>query len=439
MKKQLLCTSAIALGVAAAPAAAQDWNLDWGGFFNTHVAVGDISTNLTALGAPGGTLPGTVGGQSWDGDGVDVFTNPEIIFSPSVTLDNGMTFGINIQMEGTTSGGPNIDESYASMSSDTFGRLDVGNENSAGYKLMTAAPEVTSLGINSPSTSAFIPFTGVDAAISAGMRLNAPGLGNAFTASLTALPFRQASLSAFTEVGGNNDVSRITYYTPDFNGLTVGLSYAPTAAINAGNSFSINRNAVISDVFDIGVNYSNTFGSTDITLSARWGTGDTPSVAAGASDPETWGVGFQVGFGNFTVGGSYTENDNDETLIGRAIAAPTVGGAAIPGATGAPAGTIGFGDSEGWSLGVTYDTAGPWSFEAVTYQSETDLVNAGAVIPGAKTDRELYRIGASRTLGPGVDWDIYVIHETRDATLLGILPGDEVEGTLLGTAINLSF
>jgi len=403
LKKQLLCTSAIALGVAAAPAAAQDWNLDWGGFYNTHVAIGDISDNITAI--TGAASP------SWDGDGFDIHTNPEIIFSPSVTLDNGMTFGINIQLEGTTTGGPFIDESYASMSSDTFGRLDVGNENSAGYKLMTAAPGVTSLGINSPSTSTFIPYSGVDAALSAFFGVT----GSTFTA----LPFRQAGLSAFTEVGGNNDVSRITYYTPDFNGLTVGLSYAPTAAVNAGNTFSVNRNAVLSDVFDIGVNYSNSFGSTDITLSARWGTGDSPSVAAGASDFETWGVGFQVGFGNFTVGGSYTENDNDETL--------------------APAGIVTAGDSEGWSLGVTYDTAGPWSFEAQTYQSETNLNFAGAAIAGAKTDREAYRIGASRTLGPGVDWDIYVIQETRNSNIGPLLPGDEVEGTILGTAINLSF
>jgi len=405
LKKQLLCTSAIALGLAAAPAAAQDWNMTWGGFFNTHVGIGDISDNITAVTG--------VASPKWDGEGVDIHTNPEIIFTPSVTLDNGMTFGINIQLEGNITGGPWIDESYASISSDTFGRLDVGNENSAGYKLMTAAPEVTSMSINSPSTSTFIPYTGVDAILGAFYGVTG--------STLTALPFRQAGLSAYTEVGGNNDVSRITYYTPDFNGLTVGISYANQGAVNAGNSFSINKNAVLSDIFDIGVNYSNTFGSTDITLSARWGTGDTPSVAVGASDFETWGVGFQVGFGNFTVGGSYAENDNDETL--------------------APAGVVSAGDSEGWSLGATYN-AGVWSFEALTYQSDTNLNFAGARIPGSKTEREAYRIGASRALGPGVDWDIYLVHETRNATggIIGLLlPGDEVEGTVLGTAINLSF
>ena len=160
------------------------------------------------------------------------------------------------------------------------------------------------------------------------------------------------------------------------------------------------------------------FGSTDVSIGARWGTGDTPSVAPLASDPETWGIGAQVSFGNFTVGGSYAENDNDETL----------------GATG----TIG--DSEGWSFGVTYDTAGPWSFEALAYISETDHAAGGAPLLGIKTDREAYRIGASRTLGPGVDWDIYVVHETRDVQgPAAVFAPTEVEGTLLGTAINLSF
>ena len=395
MKKQLLCTSAIALGIAAAPAAAQEWNLDWGGYMNQHVAFGDISTNLGVFGA---------GGQDWEGDGLSLHQTSEIIFTPNVTLDNGMTFGINIQLEGENVGA-RIDETYMSISSDTFGRLDLGAENSAGYKSMVGAPSVTSMYINSPSTSAFIPFTGYDAALTAVA---------ATPVNIVTLPFRQAGISSYTEVGGNNDVSRITYYTPDFNGLTVGVSYAAQGAVNAASSYSINKNTVLSDIFDIGVNYSNSFGSTDITLAARWGTGETPSVAAGASDFETWGVGFQVGFNNITIGGSWAENDNDETLI-------TSG--------------IGLGDSEGWSLGVTYDAAGPWAFELLTYQSETDLVVGGAST-GFTTDREAYKLGASRTLGPGVDWDIYLVHETRE---VDVIPGTEIEGTLLGTAINLSF
>ncbi|MEI4260800.1 porin [Roseovarius sp. D0-M9] len=368
MKKHLLSTSAIALGVAAAaPAAAQEWDVSFGGFMSQHVAYADI----------GGTAAAGL-----DLDGVDLHSNTEIIFTPSITLDNGLTFGVNVQMEGENQGGfSQIDESYMTISSDTLGKIVVGSENSAGYMSMVGAPGVTSMYINSPSISTFIPFS-----------LAYPG------------GFRQAGLSSYTEVAGNNDVQRLTYFTPSFNGLTVGISYAPTGALNVRNSYGVDRNAVLSDIFDIGANYSQTFGTTSVTLAARYGTGEAPT--GGGSDPETWGVGAQVGFGDFTVGGSYAENDNGLAL--------------------------GASDSEGWSLGVTYDVAGPWALEALTYQGETK--NAA----GNNADYKAYRIGASRDLGPGVSWDIYAAQVDADNGVTGAGAAD-IDGTIIGTGINLSF
>ncbi len=404
MKKHLLSTSAIALGVAmAAPAAAQEWDVSFGGFMSQHIAYADVSGSANT-------------GQ--DLDGVDIHSSTEIIFTPSITLDNGLTFGVNVQLEGENQGtnlghgtnrGSNtyIDESYMTISSDTMGRIVVGSENSAGYTLMTSAPVVTSMAINSPSISTFVPFS------------------NAYPGG-----FRQAGLSSFTEVAGNNDVQRLTYYTPSFNGLTLGVSYAPTGSVNVGNSFGVDKNDnVLSDIFDIGVNYSQTFGTTSVTLAARYGVGSQPNtlttvtgagldgldgtaddvtatVVNTASDPETWGIGAQVGFGAFTVGGSYAENDN--------------------GAAG------GVGDNSGWNLGMTYDIAGPWSVELVTYQGEQKVAG------GTKADYEAYRIGASRDLGPGVDWDIYVVQVDSDNGLVGAARRTS-NGTVIGTGINLSF
>jgi predicted porin len=365
LKKHLLSTSALALGVAmAAPAAAQQWDVSFGGFMSQHVAYKDLS---------GSAL--TAGG---DYDGVDIHSASEIHFTPSITLDNGLTFGAHVELEGENAGAAQIDESYMTISSDTLGQIIIGSENSAGYKSMVGAPGVTSMYINSPSISSFIPFS-----------LAYPG------------GFRQAGLSSYTEVAGNNDVQRLTYFTPSFNGLTLGVSYAPTGAINVANSFGgPDKDLVLSDIFDIGVNYSQTFGSTSVTLAARYGTGEAPAAFVG-SDPETWGVGAQIGFGDFTVGGSYAENDNG-----------VAGGA---------------GDSTGWSFGATYDMAGPWAFEALTYQGEFDT-------GPAKADYEAYRIGASRDLGPGVDWDIYVVHLKADDGAAA-----DVKGTVIGTGINLSF
>ncbi|MFX0542693.1 porin [Roseovarius sp. S4756] len=366
MKKHLLSTSAIALGVAAAaPAAAQEWDVSFGGFMSQHVAYADLSGSALT---PGG-----------DYDGVDIHSNTEIIFTPSITLDNGLTFGVNVQLEGEQNNFGEIDESYMTISSDTMGQIIIGSENSAGYKSMVGAPGVTSMYINSPSVSTFIPFS-----------LAYPG------------GFRQAGLSSFTEVAGNNDVQRLTYFTPSFNGLTLGVSYAPEGVGNVANSYGTDRNLILSDIFDIGVNYSQTFGTTSVTLSARYGTGD---AAGAASDPETWGVGMQIGFADFTFGGSYTVNDNGLAL--------------------------GNTDSEGWSLGMTYDIAGPWAVEALTYQGETDIGASNA-------DYEAYRIGASRDLGPGVDWDIYVVQLSADNGALGAANRD-VDGTIIGTGINLSF
>jgi predicted porin len=369
LKKQILSTSAIALGVAmAAPASAQEWNLDWGGFANTHVGISSIDRNA----ANEALFPGI------DNDGVNIFTNSEIIFSPNVTLDNGMTFGFNVQMEALNGGGgvDGIDESYVTISSDTLGRIDLGSENSAGYRSMVAAPQVGSMPINSRSTSAFVPVTG-----SGG--------------------FRQAALSSYTEVAGNNDVQRITYFTPSFNGLTLGVSYAPSSAGNASNNAPVNFNAPISDIIDIGISYSQSFNGVDVDFGGRWGTAEANVV--GVDDPETWGLGAAISVSGFTFGVGYAENDNG-----------IAGGA---------------GDQDGLSVGVAYDIAGPWTVGLEGYFGETDL---GA---GGSAEYDVIKLAASRSLGAGVSWDIYYFNQetTNDAT------GGKIEGDVVATAINLSF
>ena len=417
MKKQLLSTSAIALGVAmAAPASAQQWDMDWGGFANTHVGASDVD------------LPS---GSTADFDGVNVYTNSEIIFSPSVTLDNGLTFGFSVQMEALNGGGgqDGIDESYVTIEGDQLGRIVLGSENSAGYALMGSVytPGSSTMAINSRSTSAFVPVTG-------------------------STGFRQAGLSSLTEVAGNNDVQRISYFTPSFNGLTVGVSYAPSNAGNASNNAPVDFDAAgdVTDIFDIGVGYQQSFGGVDLGLAARWGTGDrngsagtpgstltltgsnnvaalnalasggtlndvngdgqpnagdtvtTPGTAGSpGGDPTTWAVGGTLGVNAFTFGATYAENDND---------------------SGGP------GDQEGYSFGVGYDLVGPWSLGAQAYLGEEKTSNND-------NEYEAYQVSATRDLGAGVSWAVYYYYqETTNG-----LNGNTIEGNVVATAINLSF
>lgn len=391
MKKHLLSTSAIALGVAAAaPAAAQEWDVSFGGFMSQHVVFSDIGGNL------GGSGPG-----QFDGDGLGFYSSTEIIFSPSIALDNGLTFGVNVQLEGENA--RTIDETYMTISGDQLGQVIIGSENSAGYKSMVAAPGVTSMYINSNSTFALVPLSGAG-----GVTGPIPTQGL----------FLGAMGSAYTEVAFNNDIDRITYFTPSFNGLTVGVSYARNAGIgfNFANSVNaaVDNNApgvTVEDIFDVGMNYSQSFGTVDVTIGARYGTAN--STVAGVSDPDTWGIGGQLGFGAFTVGGHYAENNS-----------------------GAAANAN---DQEGWSFGATYDTPGPWAFEALMFQGEGTLNSNTTTIAGSggnDTSYDAYRIGASRDLGPGVDWDMYAVFTEGDDK--GTV-GTDIKGTLIGTAINLSF
>ena len=398
MKKQLLSTSAIALGVAmASPAAAQEWNLDWGGFAKTHIGASDVDVDANTAKAGG------------DFDGVNVYTNSEIIFSPSVTLDNGLTFGFSVQFEALNSSSDNeIDESYVTIEGDMLGKIVLGSENSAGYALMGSVytPGVDQMALNSHSTSAFVPVTG-----SGG--------------------FRQAALSSLTEVAGNNDVQRISYFTPSFNGLTLGVSYAPSSSGNASNNSPVDFDAEsdVTDIFDIGVGYKQTFGTVDLGLAARWGTGSRNATtganapvnvaldknnnvvivdavgeaAAVGGDPTTWAIGGTLGFGAFTIGATYAENDSDN-----------------PGSIG---------DQEGYSIGATYDLVGPWSIGAETYQGERD--NGPGV---TSSDFEAYKVAASRDLGAGVSWDVYYFYQETNNAL-----GGSIEGNVIATAINLSF
>lgn len=394
MKKHLLSTSAIALGVAmVSPASAQEWNMKWGGFHNTHVGYVTVDSNTPLQAAA-------------DFDGVDTYTNAEIHFLPSVTLDNGLTFGIDVQYEAKTNGGAIVDESFMTIKSDTLGKIDLGNENSAGYKMMVAAPQVGGgLGVNSPSLSGFIPIS-VSAA------------GN--------LPwnFRQAAISSYTEVLGNNDVPRITYYTPSFNGLTIGVSYAASSntgggsGVNAGNNFGVNRNVGVNDIFDIGLAYSQSFNGVDVNFAARYGTASNDRGIAGEDDPETWGVGATIGVAGWEFGGSYAENDN---------------GGIAP-------------DQEGWSLGVTYDIAGPWAIGFDTYQGEWNGVGAGN---GDQAEYEAYQLVANRKLGAGVSWSVYALYAegtvNQDlggtfSTIAGqAVANTSVEGTIIGTSVSLKF
>ncbi len=323
MKKVLLGTSALALaGAFASPAASAEWNMRVGGYMEQHIAFATSDANFAG-----------------EFDGIDSKQDAEIHFVPSITLDNGIQFGANVQLEALTNS-DQIDEAYMFIKG-SFGEVLLGSENSAGYKMTYGAPDVTFMNVNSGSLTSFIPFSG-------------GGAGSDI--------FRGVLGSTYLENARNNDAQRFTYFTPRFSGFQVGVSYARDG--NQDSNGQVDTDSELHDLFDVGANYVQSFGDFNIALSGRYGWADMPGTS---DNPTVWSVGLNLGMAGFTIGGSYGEQDDAGAM-----------------------------DGEVFDLGVSYKT-GPWGVSA-TYIRGESVDNDG---PGDE-ELEQFIAGVTYAVAKGV-------------------------------------
>ncbi len=375
MKNTLLCTTTLAMTGFSSMAFAADNAVDVkvGGFFNSILAFSSVDS-------PAGT----------DFDGADTFTNAEIIFKPSVTLDNGIKIGAEIQLEAGSDSDPDqIDESFISITGN-FGQVLIGSENSAGYKLTKAAPDVSLIFANSSSLTAFVPFSGTAGGVNTGDDF-----------------FRGTLGTTFLENGRNNDANRITYFTPNFSGFKAGISYARDGG--EGNGPVNNNDAdILTDIVDIGVSYDQSFGALDVGLSARYGIASSANPAE--DDPEIWGGGINLGWNGFTIGGSYAEQDGTASDDGRSF-----------------------------DVGVGY-AAGPWSY-SLTYFNGENIDDENVAIAG-REELDIVIAAATYTVNSSFKVSAFLanVDFTEQFNDAGAAGGSEdVEGTVLGLGAKFSF
>ena len=124
MKKILLgSTALVAAGMIASAPASAKMKLSVGGYMEQwvgYVSQDDVGTA--------------------DYSGVDVKSDSEVHFKGMTKLDNGMSVGVNMQLEGN-GGGDTIDESYLIVKGG-FGEINLGSENSAMYKMHYGAKDM---------------------------------------------------------------------------------------------------------------------------------------------------------------------------------------------------------------------------------------------------------------------------------------------------------
>src|SRR5262245_24630953 len=185
MKRILLgSTALVAAGVIAGGAQAAEGGvkLGVGGYFNS--AFGYVSER---------DCKGCAGYQH---NSTALNQDNEIHFKGETTLDNGLTVGAHIELEGFTST-DQIDERWVYFKGG-WGELRYGDEDDARKLKSYAAPTPTpnTFGVNSP----FFTF-------------NNPGSEVASTVST----FRNL----------DNDAAKLIYFTPSFGGFQLAFSYAP--------------------------------------------------------------------------------------------------------------------------------------------------------------------------------------------------------------------
>ena len=376
MKKVLLGTTAIVAAgmIASAPSAiaAEKLKVGVGGYMEQwfgYVANDDSSTE--------------------DFSGFDVKSDAEVNFKGSTTLDNGISIGVNVQLEANSNPGDQIDESYMIIKGG-FGEINIGSENSAQYK-MHYAPSEFGIGINSGDQTGWVSTT----TAASGSSISEGGY------------FRAPFGSTFIEPLRANDSEKLTYYTPRIEGFQLGLSYSPNTAQDSNGG--VNRDANNTDLVMAGANFNRTFGSTNFRASLGYGT-VLDEVDGSGDTPTSFNAGIGLGMGGFGIGASYSNYDDH-----------------------------GGNDGDGMNLGANY-SSGPWGVSLSYFRGTKDGTTTAGVLSG-DGEQDTFFLSAKYALGPGVTAAGTVGHTTFKSDDTGLVGDDaaEVEATYVVVGLKVSF
>ena len=270
MKRTLLATTALvaAGGLMAASASAADkLKAGVGGYMEQYV--------------------GYVG-RSDDSDKsvVDINSDVEVFFGGKLKTDDGVTFAVDVQLEGNANNSSVIDEAYARVSGD-FGTLEIGSRDSINSRTHYGLVQV-GVGLESGDTQKWIP-------------------GGAYLSTS----------------GWHKDNKNIIYITPRFNGFQAAVSYGPDGTNEYSNSIRENNDQA---VWAGGANLNQAFDGTSIKVSAGYRSQGNPD----GEDRTFLNAGMRLGFGSVTLSAAYAEGSDTDSRDGTTF---SVGGMYTQGPT----------------------------------------------------------------------------------------------------------
>jgi outer membrane protein OmpU len=281
--------------------------------------------------------------------------------------DNGLLYGVRIDLENDEDGGGISTDKASVYVGGSWGRIELGDHEGAANELFIYAPVVG----NGQIDEAWYDFAG-------------PGL-----------PTDDLLSPADT-----SDATKISYVTPRFWGLQAGVSYVPQSDDEAQSVVGfkafdpdVGENAY-QDLVEAGINYKREFAGVSLILAGAYVHGDA-KVGSTVRDFNAWGVGTQIGWQGFTVGGAY--NDNGDSQIETAERSV-----------------------KSWNVGIAYQSD-EWGV-ATQYQ-KVDL-------PGRNIN--IYAVGAEYEIAEGLTFGPEVIFFDDDDRQVG-------DGYVALATLNLEF
>ena len=349
MKKVLLASTAIAgATLLAAPAFAQPVVSD-----NYEVSIsGNLRVSLVGADEDFEAFGTGDRGYSLKSD------ESEVAFSASATMDNGIQYGFQLELQTQTDDTNSSDETWGFIDG-FFGRIELGDQDDAADRIFVG---------------------GEDAAAGRG-GFN----GDPF--ALVPAGDRTGSAAAITGIGVNatGDATKVIYFTPRVAGIQGGVSFTPDSGQTGGAAAS-DTGTDFQEVISVGANFSQSFNGVTVTVAGIGEFGE--NEAATTNDVERFGFGGKVDYMGFS--GAVGWVDNADTGI--SSVASTTGSSA----NGADAGYA-------ISAGASYST-GPWKVGVSYLHGERDAGTFAATGTGlADPQTDIVSVGGNYAVAPGLD------------------------------------
>jgi len=416
MKRHLYGTTALVVAglVASESQAASGLKLGITGFYRNSIGGSFGNSPTTQFPGGGGPLAQgvgvtTAGLGNFDRQNVSMRQEIRVNFTGKTTLDNGITVGVlvglngeNVAKSGSTT---QVERAYADFSG-KFGMIRVGETDSALSQDCILDPgNVTSnFGVNSPyesySNVGFVQQRNQTTRVA--NVSNGPGT---YFSTFGVAPMGSIGTCYGIDLKGN----KIIYFSPDFGGLTFGISYQPQAYSRfpgGGLAYGTDVKAPIAgggaNILSAAANYQHDFDG--ITLTAGGGgewafTQYTPAGGTTGGKPAWYNGGIQIGIGNWAVGvsGAFYKNYVHAGYF----------------ATNATSG------DDGWvvTAGASY-TIDAWSFGLeglyASYQQSGPVITGN---PFATADNQTYwgiSLNGAYALGPGIALEAQVAYTTTN-------------------------